>query len=622
MEKVEFASSMDWSFLGVSPEMMAAAENKKKKNIKNYRVNKTTKNNSSYAPISIDYRNLENDDYIQFLFNRIYNTIQTHDDGSFYSALNPVDPKNAVESIKMNKIDTDDDPTTFRTITDLATLKPLGVFSFTFYKPTISFSSLAKSEQLTASNITDSIRNYFLPESLETNIKRIYLQGLLKYAELTTEPAFENWKVVIYTDKYTINYFQNIHQQIMSDTVSNVIDILEYYHWLKLYSHPNVAILCVTMPAYSMNNVGEIVEYSVIRIARFHAFQLFPDVPVFVRDADTLFTKNPSYLFLKNDIYSEAMSEEDKSFLYNWEETFYENFKAKKEEYKFCIGVNNSYKKEWHYDPDKNTESLGIFAGFVSSLGNIQPWTDGTLWNSCMEYLQKHASMVKINSLPRNNNLYIKNNKTKKIANNISKYYRSHSMIYKTYIGKDEQVLIFNILPMIFHITYFYYLDIIDVGKAVFRNNSPLPTTIQNSGLYTLTKTTITGSLIDKIKNIFDTPEIHEKLKSYFELILQENYLPKKTASANVSASASANVSASASANVSANGNRMSNNTNASVSASKMTNNNKANGGTRKRGANRMANINANKNPNGSRANGTRKRIASANANKKMTNNN
>jgi len=565
---------MNWSFLGISPEMMAAAGNKKKKNIQNYRVNKTTKNDSSYAPtssyapISIDYRNLQNDDYIQSLFNRIYNTIQANDDGTFYSALATAPPQ------PMNIIDSTDE-TFFQTVSSIPSLRPAGVFSFTFYKPTISFSSLIKSEQLTASTIRNSISNYFSPENLETNIKRIYLQGLLKYAELTTEAEFENWKVVIYTDKYTINYFQNIHQQIMSDTVSNVIDVLEYCHWLKLYSHPNVAILCVTMPEYSMNNAGEIVEYSVIRMTRFHAFQLFPDVPVFVRDADTLFTKNPSYLFLKNDIYSEAMSEEDKLFLYNWEATFYRNFRTKNGRHPFAIGVNDSYKKPWHYDPKQDKESFGIFAGFVSSLGGIEEWTNGVLWDSCMKYVKNHASMTPISTLPSIRNLYIKNNKTRKIANNISKVYRFNTMNYGTYIGKDEQVLIFNILPRLFPITYFYYLDVIPLNQAVFRNNSSLAkprVLIQSSRLHNLMKInnnaprmSTNDKVIHKIVNIFNTPEIHEELKYLFKIIMNEEKAPNKR---------------------------------------------KRNNGGRANGNNR------------SRVNKTRKRSASANANKNMTNNN
>jgi hypothetical protein len=535
--------------------LVSGVANKSKNNIKNYRVNKEIKNASSYEPISIDYTKLEDnenlsikDEYLQSLFNRMYNTITAYDNGSFYSALygSPLQ--------RMNMIDPADE-TYFQTVSDISSLNPAGIFSFTYYKPTISFSSLIKQEQLSGYTIHNTVYNYLSPGNLERNIKRIYLQGILKYLELTMESefenskvAFKNWKVAVYTDKYTINYFKNIRDQIVTDSVKKVEDVLEYYYWLKLYTHPNAIILCVTMPAYSMNNAGEIVEYSVIRMTRFHAFQLFPHIPVFIRDADTLFTKNPSYLLFKTDVYTPIMPETDKEFLYKWESTFYENFRDKNGEHPFCIGVNHLYKKPWHYDPNQDKESLGIFAGFVSSLGGIEEWGNGTLWDSCMKYIESHALIININnSLKKNSRFIIKNNKTKKITNNVTKAYPSNHLTYATYIGKDEQILIFAVLPQLFSKTYFYYLDVIQVSDsfsrfAKFRKNSPLaeeknymPTNLTSfiyknvrynvidgkSKIYLQNKEISSGDVeIFKINNIFNTPEIHESLRRVFDIII------------------------------------------------------------------------------------------------------
>lgn len=486
--------------------------NKSKQNIKNYRVNKGIKNASIYEPITIDYTKLDDKEYLQPLFNRMYNTITAYDNGSFYSALY------GGETHRMNIIDPMDQ-TYFQTVSDIPSLRPAGIFSFTYYKPTISFSGLVKQDLLAGYDISDTISKYLSPANLEKNIRRIYLQGILKYLELTTEPAFENWKVAVYTDKYTINYFKNIHQQIITDNVKKAEDVLEYYHWLKLYSHPNAIILCVTMPAYSMNNAGEIVEYSVIRMTRFHAFQLFPDIPVFVRDADTLFTNKPNYLLFKTDIY---MPETDKAFLYNWEATFYSNLKEKNGGHSFCIGVHDNYKKPWHYDPKQNKESLGIFAGFVSSLGGIEEWKNGTLWTACMNYI-KDRNMININENDKEiSKLTIKNNKTKKIMNNVAKVYDVNGSKYLTYIGKDEQVLIFAVLPQLFDRTYFYYLDVIFVDdRAVFRTNSPLATEVRDiARKYWEILIPKENTQIQKIINIFNTPEIHERLKSLFGRII------------------------------------------------------------------------------------------------------
>lgn len=495
-------------------------ENEKKQKMKNFHVNRNIKNSSPYEPISINYNMIRNEVYIRDLYNKMYNTIQAYDNGSFYSALHAATP------IRMNIKDSTDQ-TTFKTITDIPALNPSGVFSFTYYKPTVSYKGIQKTEPEPIQGLIQKIVSYFEYNSLENNIRRIYLQGILKYLEITTEPVFENWKVAVYTDMYTIRYFQNLHEKIVSETVTDANDVLEYYHWFKLYSHPNAVILCVTMPNYSMNNAGEIVEYSVIRTSRFHAFQLFPNVPVFVRDADTLFSGYTDYLVFKNDIYpirkeydndpvtykqitfDIIIPETKKTFLYEWEATFYENFRTKNDGNLFCIGVNDTYKKTWHYDPITNKESLGIFAGFISSLGGIDEWTDGTLWDLSMKYIQAHIEMVPINTLEpnvvfinnikyikrnpdtymaninvtnnipnneknrlknkvlpqlivkKNQNYFTKNNKTKKIASNLYRRYYSNvkintsyeslsnSMSYRTYIGKDEQTLIFAIIPQI-----------------------------------------------------------------------------------------------------------------------------------------------------------------------------
>jgi hypothetical protein len=507
------ASFFNWGSLS------KLAGNKSKQNIKNYRVNKEIKNASIYEPISIDYTKLDDKEYLQTLFNRMYNTITTYDNGSFYSALY------GGEAHRMNIIDPADE-TYFQTVSDIPSLRPDGIFSFTYYKPTISFSSLIKQEGLSESDVGIAVRNYLSPGALEKNIRRIYLQGILKYLELTTETEFKNWKVTVYTDKYTINYFKNIRDQIIDNNVSKVEDVLEYYHWLKLYSHPNAIIMCVTMPSYSMNNVGEIVEYSIIRMTRFHAFQLFPDIPVFVRDADTLFTNKPTYLLFKNDIYTPGMPETDKAFLYNWEATFYKKLREKNGGLPFCIGVNDLYKKPWHFDPHVNKESLGIFAGFVSSLGDIDKWKDGTLWASCMKYIEDRFKMTPIIIPESIREKVTKTNKTKKVTNNFAKSYNINGSHYETYIGKDEQVLIFALLSQLLSKTYFYYLDVIKLdNSAVFRENSPLAREARDikqkySEILPSEEEITEIQKIQKIINIFDTPAIHDRLKYLFDRII------------------------------------------------------------------------------------------------------
>lgn len=265
----------------------------------------------------------------------------------------------------------------------------------------------------------------------------VYKTGILHYLRVTDKPEFEGWKVIIYIDQHSIDnpFFTTTSTENVARTDKHRKE------WEEISSHPNVLFGIINWPEYAVGNKGDgkTIDNAIIRALRMKAFQDFPDIPVFVRDADTLF---------ENLVKVGSIIDE----LTKWEKTLWDALKPifdKSSPYKILIASQPNYQRQWHVHPTTGVKTTGCYAAVTSCLGGVPEWSDGSLWRKCLQYFRTNTQVVQQGADRR--------------PNNIDK---------PTYIGKDEQLLSYVVIPNIFEKVYFYYLEYIQVeGGAVV--NSP-----------------------------------------------------------------------------------------------------------------------------------------------------
>ncbi len=306
---------------------------------------------------------------------------------------------------------------------------------------------------------------YYTRADFET-INPIYTLGLYTYEQVCAN-FMKGWKCVVYTDEETMMRMEQIMKYIEEKLFQNSKnERVKYYDkqskeglkkmdvdiakglqlWIDLLNSPNVVFAIVRWPQYSVKQDTSNVDDSLMRIFRFRAFTEFPDIPVFVRDADTIFVKDlwrlsteavkvetgkkEKYVYVDTYLFNKAMP----YFVSNWESTMFEE--QKKTGLPFLICSQSEYFRQWHTNRYTQIPSQGVYAGVVNSLGGISEFKDGSLWDETIAYVTKGIEMV--NTI---RGFQVSNKRT----------------IY--YIGKDEQLLIFVYIPILFERTFFYLLD-------------------------------------------------------------------------------------------------------------------------------------------------------------------
>ena len=263
----------------------------------------------------------------------------------------------------------------------------------------------------------------------------IYKTGLIQYLRVTEEPEFAGWKLVLYIDEHSIE--NPVFKNLSSNTNSNRIE-KHNKEWAEIENHPNIVFAVVNWPEYAVGSKGDgkTIDNSIIRALRMKAYHDFPNIPVFVRDADTLFEN-----LLKDDKYLKGDPPLYKKIAI-WEHTLLESITKifSSSQYKFLIASQPHYHRHWHVHPDTGIKTTGCYAGMTCSIGNIPEWADGSLWRKCLAYMRKHSSVVQ------------EGNERKPTDIN-----------EPDYVGKDEQFLSYIILPNILNKVYFYYLEYIEV---------------------------------------------------------------------------------------------------------------------------------------------------------------
>ena len=215
--------------------------------------------------------------------------------------------------------------------------------------------------------------------------------------------------------------------------------------------HPNVVFAVVEWPEYSVGSKGDgkTIDNAILRALRFKAFHDFPDLPVFLRDADTLFENlikgGGATTTLAN--FTEALGK--------WEKTLWDALVvlfADPNPYRILVASQPNYYRQWHVHPRTGVRTTGCYAAITSTLGNLPEFKDGSLLKACLAYIRENMRIVKdgINLVP----------------SNLSK---------PTYIGKDEQLLSFVVIPAILAKVYFYYFEYIQIEGGPVTNKPETP---------------------------------------------------------------------------------------------------------------------------------------------------
>lgn len=275
----------------------------------------------------------------------------------------------------------------------------------------------------------------------------VYKTGLLQYLRVTEQPEFTGWKLVLYIDQHSIEnpVFKN------SATSTNSTRIQKHNkEWAEIENHPNIVFAVIDWPEYAVGSKGDgkTIDNAIIRALRMKALHDFPDIPVFVRDADTLFenlVKNDKILNGDPPLYKKIAA---------WESTLLKAIKEKfsNSQYKILIASQPNYQRQWHVHPDTGVKTTGCYAAVTSTIGNIPEWADGSLWRKCLVYFRKHSTVIQQGA--------------ERKPNNISK---------PGYIGKDEQLLSYVVIPNIFDKVYFYYLEYIQVEGGTIKESTDTP---------------------------------------------------------------------------------------------------------------------------------------------------
>ena len=274
----------------------------------------------------------------------------------------------------------------------------------------------------------------------------IYKKGLIHYLKVTESEAFKGWKVLIYID------YQSLKTPITTDkTVVNYQ--MHFEEWNMIARHPNVIFGVIQWPEYSMGaGDGLIMDNAMIRAFRLKALMDFPKIPVFVRDADTLFE---NILKIKT-IYDELTA---------WELAIMNELKRIDTETpcQIIIATQPNYHRQWHVHPVTGAKTIGCYAAVTSTLGDIEECVNGSLWRKCLAYLRSTSKILNIGP---------------------NKRMPSNSMV-PTYIGKDEQLLSYVFIPNIFDKIYFYYLEYIQVEgtKVIQTELTPFAQTLIDKGI-------------------------------------------------------------------------------------------------------------------------------------------
>ncbi len=296
-----------------------------------------------------------------------------------------------------------------------------GIFAFTFY-----FQDFG--EDYNTSEIIDHM-NY-----------NPYLEGLSLYAKAIEREnsVFHNWRILLYINRYTYDKLKEASENSSEEKIKL------HKNTYNPFTDTHTDLVIVDWPYYDLKSKG-LVDGYIMRCMRFRAFFDYSTIPVFVRDADTIFTTSSIF---KTTIRVNAEE------LYEWEKNFYHEAQKYPNTYIFGTGLGS--KAPWHRNFLKGIEApVGAYAGFQSVIPSVPCFQTEDLWQRCVGYIHAHSYRIEKNgqiSLSAEN--VVLNNGTRRSVK----------------VGKDEQLLLFVILPQCIQHIFFFDLDLRRIRKDTFDN--------------------------------------------------------------------------------------------------------------------------------------------------------
>lgn len=299
-----------------------------------------------------------------------------------------------------------------------------GIFSFSYYVPSL---------------MTGTSKGYVYSEGIS-----LYIRMIEEYPEL-----WNGWRVVLYMDE------DSLERGVVNPTKYKANDRDDDAAWIArrdtflntLRLNPHVIVATVRWDEYKMNEAGSSVNANIMRCFRFKAFEDFPDVPVYVRDADTIFVDEQ--MGSHGWIHRPTLQTITPTIVSDWEEEYHKGFSRKGRKYRFALATQPDYSRGWHTPKNAAAAAngapnmIGFFAGVVGSLGDIGAWKSGSLWESCISYLRgkcRVESGVSPAGAPS------------------VKFVTSRRVPHM-----DEPLLAFVILPEIWETTFFFHYEFVEV---------------------------------------------------------------------------------------------------------------------------------------------------------------
>lgn len=291
----------------------------------------------------------------------------------------------------------------------------------------------------------------------------LYLRGMSMYSTIIRQEnsVFTGWRILVYMDAQTYESLQ-----IAQTSIKNVEE------GFFLVNNPLVDCVIVDWPYYNpYETIPGVVNGDVLRCMRLRAFFDFRHIPVFIRDADTIFT----ITIYETQERVLRVSPELIDDIYKWETNYYEG--AQKHPNTWIFGTSLGYKKYWHENVlGKQTSPLGAFAGLQSTMPTVPCFTETKLWDEAIDYILKRS--VRSEEIAPENTKYFQTYSAngalvwKKLYKN-EKVIRFSNEDSRTRVGKDEQILLFVFLPKCLKHCFFFELDMVGVRKPLLGIREP-----------------------------------------------------------------------------------------------------------------------------------------------------
>jgi hypothetical protein len=277
---------------------------------------------------------------------------------------------------------------------------------------------------------------YYVPLKKETEKAYIYAEGIKLYLNMIKAhpETWAGWKVVLYMDE--ISYERVLIKEVGATDEEHAKRVKEFRAILD--GDPDLILATIRWDAYKKNEAGSSVEPIMMRCFRNKALEDFPSIPVFIRDADTIFeTSYSGGEFRRFNINN----------LHDWEKEYYDGFARKGRKYRFCVSANTGYTRYWHQPAGSaGAQMAGTFAGLVGSLG---------LWDKCISYMTGRCTVELAHAADGERTYVTKKNIEKDLA-------------------LDEPILLYIIIPELFNKTFFFMLEF---GGTPSRNMAQIKST-------------------------------------------------------------------------------------------------------------------------------------------------